>query len=387
MHSAGSKPRRSGGKRLKNRRGFTLILTVLMMAVMIGAAAFAVDFSRMTLFRAQLQTATDGAALSAAIRIRDGDLSNPNAIIDTATNYGNRHPVENTTVTVNPGNVILGNWTPGGGFVTPATDTTAVRVSASYNANYGFGRFFGLTSHTVNAVSEAAVGHVGATTCIRPVAVPYQALLDQIYPPAGTKDAASYNLTESDIDLLKAATSASAALLKAGDAADSPTSGSFYLMQMGPYMYSNGTIASPGPDWGGGGLNGGFPLRFGGNCSNSPWTVGPGDWLMGKQGNASGPTQSGFEQLCGITISGNGDFTCPAPIENRSIKVAMWSVADAGVCSPRCFKVKYVGVWVVTAYRKSPSTGDGIFGYFSAMPSDGSFTTVPGPLEKIALVR
>jgi hypothetical protein len=42
---------------------------------------------------------------------------------------------------------------------------------------------------------------------------------------------------------------------------------------------------------------------------------------------------------------------------------------------------------VVTAYRKSPSTGDGIFGYFSAMPSDGSFTTVPGPLEKIALVR
>jgi hypothetical protein len=306
--------------------------------------------------------------------------------VDTAVSFGNRQKVENTNVTISSTNVTLGTWTPGGGFDASGTPKDAVRVTASYTANYGFGRFFGINNHTISSVSEAAVGNVGATTCVRPVAVPYQALLDQLYPPAGTKTP-SYNLTPTDVANLRAATMANAALLKAGDSGDLPVNGSFYLVQMGPYMYANGTLASPAPDWGGGGLNGGFPVRFGGNCTNSPWSIGPGDWLQGKQGNAAGPTQAGFEQLCGISISGNGTFNCPAPIEQRSIKVAMWSDADAGVCSPRCFKVKYMGVWVVTQYVKSPGSDDGIFGYFSSMAADGSFTTVPGPLQKIALVR
>jgi hypothetical protein len=363
------------------------------MMAFIGAATLAVDVGRIYLFRAELHAATDAAALSAAERIMDSDI--PSAV-DTAVSYGGRHSVENANITVNPAAVIPGTWTIGGGFVPVADWTvrpiTAVQVTAQYNANYTFGRFFGINSHTTTAVSQAAVGYIGATTCIRPVAVPYQALLDQIHPPAGSFNAATYDLTPTDVDLLKASTQSSAALLKAGDSGDLPVNGSFYLLQMGPYRYAgtgyaNGPLASPSPDWGGGGMNGGFPVRFGADCSNDPWTVGPGDWLQGKQGNAAGPTQAGFETLCGISISGNGTYNCPAPLANRTIKVAMWSIADAGVCSPRCFKVKYVGVWVVTQYVKSSGSDDGIYGYFSAMPSDGAFTAVPGPLQKIALVK
>ena len=72
------------------------------------------------------------------------------------------------------------------------------------------------------------------------------------------------------------------------------TSGNFYLVQMGPYSHSDQVALSPGPNYGGDPT---FTLRFGGDCSNSPWTIGPGDWLEGKQGNAAGPTESGFDRL------------------------------------------------------------------------------------------
>ena len=51
-------------RRRLNRRGFTLVVMMLMMTVFIGSAAFATDFAKMYLIRGQLQAAADAGALA-----------------------------------------------------------------------------------------------------------------------------------------------------------------------------------------------------------------------------------------------------------------------------------------------------------------------------------
>jgi len=371
--------------RLKNRPGVTLVLMAFMLTVLLGSAAFGVDFGRMFFYRAQLHTVSDAASLAGALQIlKKVPASSP----DSAIALASRYTVGGSAVALAPADVIPGTWTLAGGFVTTTwTDPNlnAVQATTRYTGTYGFGKIFGLSTHNVTATSQAVMGYVGATTCIRPVAIPYQSLLNQIYGVDASGNPlmpVTHDLTDADINTLKAAGPAMSVPLKIGDDA---TSGNFYILQMGPYAHSNQVALSPSPNFGG---NNVFGDRFGGNCANSPWSIGPGDWLEGKQGDANGPTETGFSELCGISINSPGTYSCPAPLDTRSIKVAMWATENDGVCSPRCFQVRYTGVFIVTSYTKSNGSGqDGISGYFSSMPSTGSFSTVPGPLQKIGLVK
>ncbi len=53
------------------RRGATLILICILMVVLIGMVAFAVDVGRMYLVRAQLQSAVDSGALAATLQLKE----------------------------------------------------------------------------------------------------------------------------------------------------------------------------------------------------------------------------------------------------------------------------------------------------------------------------
>jgi Flp pilus assembly protein TadG len=372
-------------KRLKNRRGVTLVLMAFMLTVLIGSAAFAVDFSRMFLYRGQLHTAADAAALAAVVQIAD---KSPGTAQDSAIVFAGKHSVDNTTVSLAPGDVIPGHWTVAGGFVPAGLwDNTinAAQVTTRYTGTYSFGRIFGLSTAPQSVTAQAVMAYAGATTCIRPVSIPYQSLLNQIYGTDASGNplmGVSHDLTDADVDALRNAGPAMAVQLKLGNDA---TQGNFYILQMGPYAHSDGIALSPSPTFGGNNI---FSDRFGGDCSNSPWLVGPGDWLEGKTGDANGPTESGYQELCGINITSNGTYSCPASLDKRSIKVAMWATENDGVCSPRCFQVKYVGVFVVTGYTKSAGTApDGISGYFSTLATTGTFTDSPSPIQKIGLIK
>lgn len=374
--------------RLKNRRGVTLVLMAFMLTVLIGSAAFAVDFGRMYLYRTELHTASDAAALAGAYQILK---KVPTTAPESAVALANRHKVGPGSISISTGDVVAGHWDPS---TTPqfsprldfsVADVNAAQVTTHYTGIYGFGKLLGLTNHNLTATSQAVLEYVGATRCIRPVSIPYQALLNQIYGVDGSGNPimpVTHTLTDADIDALKAAGSADSVQLKLGD---DTKQGNFYLLQMGPYAHSDGIALSPGPTWGGNNI---FADRFGGDCSNSPWSIGPGDWLEGKTGNAGGPTSAGFDELCGGNSNGNGYHTCNASLETRSIKVAMWATENDGMCSPRCFQVKYAGVFVVMGLTKTPAgSDDGIWGYFSAMPSTGSFSTGPSPIQQIGLVK
>ena len=385
---------------LRSRRGVAVVLTAFMMTGLLISVGFAVDMSRMYLYRNELQTAADAAALAGAKDIMDGLYGSASADVST---YAGKYAIEGDTLS--PYSTIPGTWTKAGGFVATAggswTSANAVRDSVRHTAPFTFGRLFGLTPKTLHAGADAIVGSVGATSCIRPLAVPYQSLLQQLYNQgfhSTLQNAATYSLADSDVAALK--TSTQVVQLKVTDASDSPINGSFYLLEMGPYAPAAGTpLYSPGPTWGGNGnsVNGSFPDRFAGDCSNSTWTVTLGDWMEGKQGNVNGPMESAFDQMCGTHITGNNNtYYCTVPLAQRSIKVVMWATQNSSICSPRCFQAKYLGEFVIDHYTNSGGNssngGDGLFGYFKAAASDGTITaaasgTTGGTLLKLALVK
>lgn len=376
-------------RQLKNRRGVTLVLMAFMMTVLIGAAAFAVDFSKLMLFRTQLSAASDAAALAGVYQVLH---KQPTNAVAEAQYYAALHRVGPTTVTLAGGDVTGGSWdlntrtftqiTPPGDWTDPALD--AVRVVSHYDAPYGFGRLFGLNSHTVRDTAIAVMGYVGVTTCVRPIALPLQALLNQLY---GTDAAGNPNvlvanhpaLTTDDVNKLKAANIADTVALKLGSSSEQ---GNFYIVNLGPYSHADKVPLSPSPNFGGMNI---FTDRFGGDCSNSPWEIGPGDWLEGKTGDADGPTRSGYGQLCGINGVGNGASPCPT---QDSIKIAVWDTEDDAVCTPRCFHVSFIGIFIVVDFLKTSGANpfEGVVGYFAAMPSSGALTNIPTPIQKIGLV-
>lgn len=377
--------------KLKNRRGVTLVLTAFMVTVLIGAAAFAVDFGRMYMYRSQLSSAADAAALAGIWQVLHQEPL-PDSAVNQAKYYASRHLVGTDTVTLDDADITPGSWPiPSGPFTALTwTDSSvnAIRVvtrtRTAATQNYTFGRVLGFTSHTVLDTAIAVWSYVGITTCVRPVAIPYQSLLNQLYPVDSSGNPTmpvTHDLTADDVIRLQNAGPADAVPLKLGSDA---TSGNFYLVNLGPYADPSGTLFTPGPSVAGLPV---FTDQFGGNCSNSPWSLGPNYWLQGRTGNADGPTQSGFEQLCGTNIQGNGTFTCDAPLAQREIKIALWANEDDSFCTPRCFQVKMVGVFVVISYTKSATGTDGITGYFSSIPTSGSFTNVPTPITKTGLVK
>ena len=144
----------------RNRRGFTLILMMLLMTVFIGAAAFATDFGKMYLIRGQLQAAADAGALAGIYVVAQGWKD---STVDTARAYTAKHKVGTAFYVGAPRSVAPGNWKDtavcspagscsafvGNGNNWNAGGIDAVRVIVNSTATYNFGRYFGFTNRTL----------------------------------------------------------------------------------------------------------------------------------------------------------------------------------------------------------------------------------------------
>jgi len=190
--------------RLRSRKGATLVLVAILMTALVGFAGIAVDASRLYVMRAELQTSADAAAIAGAVEVRDKRPANATTL---ALQYAANNVVERTAPTIAAADVEPGTWnfttssfTVLGTWTDP--NVNAVRVTAHYPGLYTFARVFGGTGQTVNARAVGAVGFVSVQDCLKPWAVSYQTLLNALYPPAGTKDASTYNLTAADITTL-----------------------------------------------------------------------------------------------------------------------------------------------------------------------------------------
>lgn len=380
---------------LKNRRGATMILVGVSLLALVGFLAMAVDMGRMYLFRAQVHVSSDAAALAGAERMLREQIV---GAADTAVAYGRLNLVERTVPTITTADIEPGAWDFTTSTFTPAVNgswtastNNAVRATARYTASYRFGRIFGLTTRLRSATSVAAIGAVSGTSCVRPIAVPYQRLLDARYGD-GVKDAMTYDLTAEDVNWF--GDNHPLILLKSGDATSNVISGNFYGIRMPPLLYADGTSGNP---WSGAND---FSDGLGASCDalaaliakeGGRPTVGIGDWMLPEGGNMVVKAGDGVAELCkangGINPpngGGNQSFTCNVPTR---IIISMWAehgdAPGTSSCGNKCFKVNYVGVFYLTEFIK----GEGVRGYFSDLASQGKFSPIPSLIKKIALVQ
>lgn len=354
---------------LRSRKGATLVLVAILMTALIGFAGIAVDASRLYVMRAELQTAADAAAIAGIIEVNDKRPANATTL---ALQYAANNVVEHTAPTMAASDVEPGFWN----FATNSftvlgtwTDPTlnAVRATAHYPGSYTFATIFGSTGQTVNASAIGAVGWVGLQSCLKPWAVSYQTLLNALYPPAGTKNALTYNLTAQDITTLSGMSAPANQVTLLNGTTNQLTAGNIAQVQ----------VATP---WNG---NAAYKNAITGACPNME--IGPGTTLNGDPGAGSGQTAQALQTLCGV--NGNPqNFACPGV----KVKLAIWDQNNGLTGANLKVRVKYVGVFGITGFTKGagPGTPDQITGFFTTMATSGAFSVNPGPTTgSIALVK
>jgi hypothetical protein len=370
----------------------------MMMSIFIMAAAFATDFGRIYAVRAQLQTAADAAAL-AAIQAQASGLGLPSA--DSGKKYVYLHPVMGRA-NIDSGFAVdsVGSWNLGTSTWTPNPDQTdwsiginassgeprdAVKVVARQTVPFTFGRFLGFSTHVVNAEAIAVWGSVTASTCVRPWAIPYQKLIDQLWLNRITpKPTVAYDMTTQDISDLSQMTYANHPVsLTINDNQDDPYTGSseFYAIKI-PAAYD--ALGNPNPT-----NNGGADYRSeiaAQSCAalkalypaGTDPTIHLGDYLAPENGKMLGPTKEGIDGngnnlgICG-TVN-----TCNPPVH---IIAALWDTYGAapgvsgGNCSNStssgCYHVKYLAEFTLIGWDQPTKTVQGFFNVMT-LPADGA---------------
>ena len=354
------------------RRGATIVLIAILMTVIIGFAGVAIDLSRLYVMRAQLQTTADATAIAGIVEVND---KRPTNAPTAALVYLPLNAVERQTPTMSASNVEGGSWNFTTNTFTPLaswTDATlnAVRTTATYTGSYTLARVFGVTTKVVQARAVAALGFVSTTSCLRPWAVSYQTLLDQLYPPAGSKPV-SYNLTASDIQTLSSRSYPADSIRLLASQSNVLTPGNIDAVQ----------VNNP---WNG---NNSYKTSISG-CSNMD--IGPGTWLNADPGEGGGQTKGALKTFCDANGGTSGtakNFMC---LGQPKIKLAMWDINNGGSGGTLQVRVKYVGVFAIVRFidGNAQNKPDQVIGYFSSMATSGQFSTNPTPITgSIALVQ
>ncbi|MEJ7810137.1 MAG: pilus assembly protein TadG-related protein [Gemmatimonadaceae bacterium] len=156
----------------------TTVLVAVLMTVLLGFGAFAVDLSQRTTYKTELQRSADVAALAGAVQLlnttsyQDAD--------DSASAFSARNPVMGQAPTVN--GIDYGTWT-GLAFAPYACNpacaaadvvtANAIRARVSGSGTPILGGFVGATNaFTLPALAVAWVA-INASNCVKPWGVPY----------------------------------------------------------------------------------------------------------------------------------------------------------------------------------------------------------------------
>lgn len=317
------------------RRGATLVLVAVLMTVLLGVGAMALDWSRMYSFKAEVRRAADAAAMSAIYDWKHG-ASETTAEANVAT-LANTVEGSNS-VLIGAANITAVRWN----FTTKtwvAADSwpvaNAVRVTASYNASWTLGRVFGASTRTVNATTIAAIGFVGESDCLKPIAISYASLLSAAGygSPADT----AHELTSAELGRLISDTTQITFGNAPGTGAQT---GKFAWVKVtGRQNNSENNIVDA--------LNG---------CASIG--MGVGSTITDMNGKNGSQTQSALQNLCG------GATTCNSA--NPPILVPIYSQVAAGN-----YVIKMIGALQLTAI-----SGGSLVGYLTAVTQSG--TTTPG---------
>ncbi len=163
-------------KKLKNQKGVTAIFVVIVIVVLFGLAAYAIDIGYGLVTKNQLHNISDAASLAGASRLWKIYKDNPSQatvtvpeIMDYVNHIKDSNTAAGANIVLNSGDVKLGKWDfsvtgTGDGFIETTQHPTAVRVTASRSANTGhlplatlFARVLGINNMNPETTSTAAL--------------------------------------------------------------------------------------------------------------------------------------------------------------------------------------------------------------------------------------
>lgn len=127
-------------KETKNESGQVLVLAALLMTVLMGFAALAVDIGMTTVVKSKLQNTADAAALAGA-----NDLSSASTAIDTALRYTSQNGLKAIENGIKKDGDTVTVTTPYKG------DKTKIEVVCKSTIKYTFARVLGFTETEISA--------------------------------------------------------------------------------------------------------------------------------------------------------------------------------------------------------------------------------------------
>jgi Flp pilus assembly protein TadG len=141
------------------RRGVILVLTAVLLVLLLGLIALAVDIGYIFVARAQLQVAADSAVLAAAATMGNTQDTATQAAIQ----FGGLNKVGNQYVQIKTSDVTYGNWDTAARTFTPSASgmANAVKVTARADGTTSgslplfFGSVFGQSSTSCQASAVA----------------------------------------------------------------------------------------------------------------------------------------------------------------------------------------------------------------------------------------
>jgi len=122
-----SKETESLGRPRRNRRASYLVLIALLMVVLLGSAALAIDLAVVNLAHQQLRSAVDAAALAGASNI-DGTSDGMDRARASALATSSANQVRGEPVTLAAGDVVFGEWNFENGSFTPSNEAPEVNA-------------------------------------------------------------------------------------------------------------------------------------------------------------------------------------------------------------------------------------------------------------------
>jgi len=348
------------------RRGATLVLIAIVMTVLVMFGGIGIDFGRMYTFNAQLKVLADAASLAAAIELRNGGTEANGDVRALALKPSNT--VDGGQIAImDDTNVTPGNWDFDARTFTPGSwaGANAIRARTRYDASWTLARIFGVTTKMLVQESVAALGGQVVSSCLKPFALPYGALLPRVGQASSNL---SYELTAADIATLTNGTPITWQMVDDLPANTPP--GSFSMVGFDPTyssMSKNAYLDSILPS----------------GCTSDPVSVG--DSIPAITGVSQGLVLPGLRELCpGARNQNDQAWTCSTPV---TFQVPVYDEVY-GSGNNGEYRIKYIAGYRMTAvdFTRNRNNITGFITSFGAQ-SGGGFSPFPGPVKVAAIVQ
>ena len=157
--------------RLKARKGATLVIAAVLIVVVGGMAAFAVDLARIYSGVNEMQTGADAGAMAGAIRLQDAPGASPVAVVQS---FATSNSAFGSAISIASGDVEGGIWDDSTKTftITAWTIANAVRVTSRTTPSLAFGRLMSRSSLNANRSATAWIANQSTRDCIKPWGVP-----------------------------------------------------------------------------------------------------------------------------------------------------------------------------------------------------------------------